>query len=500
MQRERWADLPENTPVIVGAGVATQEGAVPPDGRDAFDLMEAATRRAADDSGSTALLSRVDVVSVPEGSWSHANAAGQVAARVGAPHARTVVVQAGIPQQTLFDDAYRAVIAGEVQVALIVGGESAGRAALATRAGLPPAEPVPWPRAPDERRAPEGEIVSPLEIEAGLWSPVQQYALIDSALRHAEHRTPAEHRDEIAELWSGFSRVASTFEHAAHPTPRTAEFLRDPGPDNRMLAFPYNKWHCSQMHVDQAAALLVTSLGAARALGVDLDRVVFPRVALESSASIAVIRRRDLHRWPAMHVLGGRAAALLGRPLDAVEHVELYSCFPAAVRVQQRELGLPLDGVPTITGGEPFAGGPWNNFVLQATAAMIDRVRADRGSLGIVTTVSGFLHKPGIAVYATDPGPGPLEVADLADEATAATRTRPIATGYRGPATIAACTVTADRSGERRLVALVDTSDDERWIAFSASPDLVDRALEEELIGETVHVDGFEIMEAPAAT
>jgi acetyl-CoA C-acetyltransferase len=191
-----------------------------------------------------------------------------------------------------------------------------------------------------------------------------------------------------------------------------------------------------------------------------------------------------------MHVLGAAAADHLGSPLATIGHAEVYSCFPAAVRVQQRELGLPLDGVPTITGGEPFAGGPWNNFVLQATAAMVERLRADRGSLGLVTTVSGFLTKPGIAVYATEPGASPVLVADLAAEATGATAVAPIAVEYRGPATIAACTVSSERNGDRRVITLVDTPAGERWLTFSSDPAVVDRARREELIGTPVEVDG----------
>ena len=41
-----------------------------------------------------------------------------------------------------------------------------------------------------------------------------------------------------------------------------------------------------------------------------------------------------------MKVLGAAAAARIGRAVAECEHVELYSCFPLAVRVQQRELGL----------------------------------------------------------------------------------------------------------------------------------------------------------------
>lgn len=494
MPSERRDRLPDRTPVIVGAGEATQAVEDPREGSNAFELMTLAARRASVDSGRAEILAEIEVVAMPEGSWTHTNAPAHVAASIGADRARTVLTQVGIPQQTLLNEAYAAILAGEVEVALVVGGEAAARAVAAERSGIDLQDPTDWPSPPDERRAPEGEIVSDLEIEAGLWSPVEEYALMDSALRHAEGLSLAAHEAEVAELWSRFSRVASGFEHAARRSPLTPEEIRRAGPGNRAVASPYNKLHCSQIHVDQAAALLITSLGRARALGVDLDQIVFPRVALESSASLAVIRRRDLHRWPAMKVLGDHASAVLGHALDDIEHVDLYSCFPAAVRVQQRELGLPTEGTPTVTGGMPFAGGPWNSYVLQSTAAMVERLRADRGALGLVTTVSGFLHKPGLAVYSTLPGPEPVEVADLGPRAEAATAARAVASDFTGPATIAACSVSTTRAGERRLVTLLDTPQDERWIGFSDTADLVDRALTQELIGSEVTVAGFEII------
>jgi len=486
---DRWRHLDARTPVVVGVGVASQQLDDPGSGLDSLELMAVAATRAGADSGAPGLLSMLDVVSVPNGSWKRRNPGGFVATRVGSPHARSVVLEAGIPQQTLFDDAYRSLLAGDANVALIVGGEAAGRAALARRAGLEPDDSIDGEGEPDERRTPVGEIVHELEIKTGMWSPVQQYALIDSALRASEHRSLDEHRDDIARLWAGFSRVASGFEHAAYRDARSESFIREPSAENRAMSFPYNKWHCSQMNVDQAAAILVMTLERAETAGVDPARVVFPLVALESSASVAVIRRRDLQRWPAMKVLARAATAHLGRPLDQIDHVEVYSCFPAAVRVQQRELGLPLDRIPTITGGETFAGGPWNNFVLQATAAMIERLRAEPGTTGMVTTVSGFLHKPGLAIYATEPGARPLLVADLAAEATVATPTVPVASSYAGPATIAAYTVSAERSGAARVVALLDTPDNQRWIAFNEDRAVAERAMSVELIGTRVVVD-----------
>src|SRR5581483_1148296 len=228
-------------------------------------------------------------------------------------------------------------------------GEAARRAAIARRHGVVATETVQDDATPDDFQRPAEEIVSQVEMDAGMSSAMEPFALIDSALRRAEGRTLDEHRDDIARLWAGFNAVATRFPHAAFPEPRTAAFLREPSPENRPMAFPYNKWHCAQMNVDQAAAILVCSLDTAQRAGIDPDRMVFPLVALESSSSVPVSERGDLHRWPAMEVLGRAAAAHLGHPLAELDLVEVYSCFPAAVRVQQRALGLPVDGVPTIT-------------------------------------------------------------------------------------------------------------------------------------------------------
>jgi len=177
--------------------------------------------------------------------------------------------------------------------------------------------------------------------------------------------------------------------------------------------------------------------------------------------------------------------------LAALDLVELYSCFPAAVRVQQRALRLPADGVPTITGGESFAGGPWNNFVLQATAAMVERLRGQRNVKGLVSTVSGIVNKPGLAVYATRPDPLPLLLGDLADQADRATPRVELIAGYRGPARVAAYTVTYGQTEPTQCTIIADTPSGTRCMASSADAALAERATREELIGTTVGVDGI---------
>jgi acetyl-CoA C-acetyltransferase len=488
------------TPVLVGVGTAF-------DDVEAVELMVLAAERAGADSGAPALLHALHRIAVPRGTWSYTDPARVVADRVGADRTRTWLVDLGIPQQTLINDALVAIAAGEIEVALVVGAEAKARAARAAKASTAAdargiadvlgrrgnADELDQGGAtPDVHQVPGGEIVAAAEVEAGLWAPVEQYALIESALRAAEGVPVDAHRRQVAELYARFNAVAQHNPEAAFPAPMDADALATLGPDNRPLAFPYGRWHASQWTVDQGAALLLCSAEAAEHHGVPRDRWVFPLVGVESSLALSLTKRRYLHRWPAMEVLGAAAVARIGRPLAECEHAEVYSCFPSAVRVQQRELALPADGTPTITGGMAFAGGPFNSFVLLATAAMARRLRAEPG-LGLVTTVSGLLTKPGLAVWASAPDGQPPLVADLVADATAATETIDVRSSHDGPAVVAAVTATYDGFEPKEVIAVVDTPDGARAIAKSTAPDALRVAATEELVGRTVEVSGNDL-------
>ena len=485
--------------VLVGVGTAIQD-APPGEGDDAIGLMVRAARAAAADAGSAALLTRVERIAVTQGSWSAPDAGRTIARSIGAQATEAPavaaqpptshLVQLGIPQQTLIDQALTAIGRGEIEAALVVGGEAKARDDRARRAGIelpPPDDPG---TRPDAVHTPSAEIVTQAELALRFFIPVQQYAAIDNALRIAERLTIAEHLAAIDALWARFDAIAATNPSAAFAGPRTAAQLRATEPDNRMLAFPYHKWHAAQWNVDQAAALLLCSERLADALGIDRERRLHALVSLESSHSVPLIRRAHLHRWQAMHELGRAAANYLGSPLAELDLVELYSCFPAAVRVQQRELELPLDGTPTLTGGMPFAGGPFNNFVFQATATMAGQLRARPGSRGMVTTVSGLLTKPGLAVWSTEPGERASLLGDRADAAAAATPEVDVADDYAGPAVVATYTVRPGNDG-LEVVIIADTPDGRRVAAVITDSDVAERAMSEELIGAALTVDSL---------
>lgn len=478
----------DTTPVLAGVGVATEGG-------EAAALMVAAAEAAAADAvpaaaGARRLLAAVDRVAVPQGTFRYPDPGRLVAGGIGAPGARTVLAELGVPQQALVTAALRAVAAGTSQVALVVGGEARAWARRLEREGRPATETAQPGAVPDEVETREADFLHPAEIAAGLAVPVQQYAMIDNALRHHDGLSPAGQRQRTAELWARFNRVAAANPRAAFATPRSAAWIAEPGPDNYPLAFPYLKWHASQWTVDQAAALLVCTLGTARRLGVPADRVVFPHVGLDAGHAVSLSQRRHLCGWPAMGVLGRAAAAALGTPLADLDLAEVYSCFPAAVAVQQRELGLPPDGTPTVTGGMAFAGGPLNNFTYQATHEMVGRLRADPARRGLVTTVCGLLTKPGLAVWSCTPPGGPPLLADLAAEAAAATPTVAVTTDHRGPATVATYTVTYEEGRPATVKVVADTAGGARCVAVRHDPALAEAAVAAEFIGTTIGVDG----------
>ncbi len=405
-----------NAPVLIGVGAAHQRLEEPGAGFDCTELIIQAVRAAVDDTATLGLAPKVGWIGATRGLSALPDAARRVSDALGA-QAHTVAADVGIPQQTLVNHALRAIRSGETEIALVCGGETKFRDDVARRAGFELEGHDQAGLVPDLEMSPQGEIIARPEIEIGAVAPVQQYAMIDNARRVAEGWSLQEHRDDIASIWHRFNEVARTNPRADFADPKSHEEIRDPGPANRPIAFPYNKWHNSQWGVDQAAAMIFCSVAMAESLGVPRERWVYPHVGLESSLSLSLSRRADLHRWPAMQVVGTAAASHIDRPIAAIDHIELYSCFPVAVRVQQAELGLDPAGTPTMTGGMAFAGGPFNNFVYQATVDVIERVRSEPGSYGAVTAVSGLLTKPALAVWSTEPPAKGLLVADLVDDA-----------------------------------------------------------------------------------
>ena len=484
------------TPVLVGVGAITQRPSGPDRSGELLEpveLMVAAARAAAIDAGAPGLLAEVGVVAVPKGIWSYGDPGRIVAERIGAPSSTaTVLAEVGILQQTLIDQAATAIADGQLEVALICGGEARHRVVVAARAGLEAPE-IADGGTPAVLHLPAGEIITAVEIERDLAVPAHQYALVESALRHRDALSAEQQRDRLGRLWSSFGRVAAANDLAWDRSAPGPDEITGATADNRMIASPYTKRLCSQWNVDQGAALLLTSVGTAERFAIPPDRWVFPLASASSQAMIPLPGRASIERSPATALAARQVLELAAVDLDAIAHLDLYSCFPAAVQVQALELGLPLDRQLTVTGGMTFAGGPLNSYVLHSTAAMAGVVRADPGSIGMVTSVSGMLTKPALALWSTDPAPGRgsgpgFRLGDVTDEASAATETRPIDPDAVGEGRIVAHTVVHTRGAPARLVALVELDDQRRTVAVDPDPERAAASVTLDLVGHPAHV------------
>ncbi|MBW2269195.1 MAG: acetyl-CoA acetyltransferase [Deltaproteobacteria bacterium] len=479
--------LDPHTPVLVGVGVVQQREEDPALAAEPLELMARALERAAEDAGDRSLLSRAGEILLPRGFWDYADPGRALADRFGASSARSLVAEVGVLQTTLFGRAAAQIAEGRADVVLVTGGEAKYRS---LRAKITGGEALlrETPGEPDTVMRPAGEIIHPLEMQHGIAMPVNCYAIMENALRFAEGQSVAEHRDSVAKLWAAMSDVAERNPDAWRRERVAPAHVRDAADGNRMLAFPYTKLHNSQWNVDQAAGLVFASVEAARAAGIPEDRWIFPWSVVESNHMTNLTVRKRLHRVPGFAHAGAKALEHAGRKPDEIDHLELYSCFPMAVRAQCREIGIPEDRPHTVTGGMAFAGGPLNNFVLQAQARMVQVLRGAAGSLGMVNAVSGFLTKQGVSLWSSEPPPRAFQYGDVSSETERDVPILEIAEAAGANARIAGYTVLYEDDAPARAVFICDLEDGKRTLATCSDPTVARLGTEAELCGREVRL------------
>ncbi|MBM4242973.1 MAG: acetyl-CoA acetyltransferase [Deltaproteobacteria bacterium] len=464
--------MDDRTPILIGAGQITQRDVAPQDVLEPVALMRDAARAAADDARLTVdALRRIDTVAVVNLlSWNYANAPRLLAGMLGAaPRDEIYTMIGGNSPQSLVDDTARRIARGEVGLALLAGGEVMNGVKRARRAGVRLAwgdtGEVPEPRSFGDAR----QGTNDLEVRHGLFLPVQVYPLFENAIRARAGRTPGEHLRFLGELYARFSSVAAANPFAWFRTPRTAEQIATVDADNRIIAWPYPKRMNAIMDVDQAAAVLMTSVGRARELGVPRGRWVFLQGFGEAHDKWFVSERCGYAQSPAIAAAGRRALEMAGIGIADVDLFDLYSCFPSAVQLAQEALGIaPADPRPlTVTGGLAAFGGPGNNYSMHGIASMMDRLRAAPGTRGLVTALGWYVTKHAIGVYGTEPGPAPWRAPEESlQPAIDAMPSPEVVDRAEGAATIETYTVAHERGGEpERGIVIGRLDDDRRFLA-----------------------------------
>lgn len=484
------AGIDPRTPVVVGVGqILDRTG-----GPEPVSLMIDAITAAERDAGATGLARRAQVIGVvPVVSWRYYDPARLIATALGAsPTQRWYPAMGGNTPQLLLNRLATAISNGEAEVGIVCGGE-AYRTRMAHRRqdGARPE----WTRQdqselPTWGDAQKLDMGHPAELAHSILLPTQCYPLLESALLHASGRTVAEHTAFLGELWSGFSAVASTNPYAWDQVTHSAEEITTVTPGNRIVGFPYTKFMVSNPDVDMASAALVCSAEAADRAGIARDRWVFIWSGTDGTDPY-LSERPSMTGSASMRIAGRAALELAGVGVDDLAHLDIYSCFPSAVEIGCAELGIGLDRQLTVTGGLCFAGGPWNNPVGHAVATMTEVLRADPGSVGLVTANGGILQKHAYGVYSSEPPTsGCFRWAHPQFAIDAAEPLVQVAEGYAGPGTLETWTVMHERDGSpSRAHGSVRTPDGARAWAVSSDPEVMERFEREDVSGAAVHVD-----------
>ena len=475
------------TPVLIGIGAIMQREEDALRALEPLDLMMAAVASAGRDCGVAQALADLDHIAVPRGRWKYRDPARAIAARCGAHGATTVLASVGVLQQNLIGEACDRIARGSAQTTLVAGADAGYRLLRAQIAGQTLSEREQTTD-PDQRLEPKEELFHPVETRAGFAMPVGLYAIMESAWRASQGWSVAEHRDRLAALYAGFSAVAAANPHAWQRSIVDAAAIRAASARNPMQAFPYTRWHCASWNVDQASALLFCSAARAQALGIPHSRWIFPIASTESNHMVPVSARADLSACVGAKLAGRAALAAADLSAHELDFIELYSCFPIAVTSYAAALGIAPSRTLTITGGMPFAGGPFNNYVFHATCRAAELLRARGRGTALVSSVSGMLTKQGFGLWsATAPARGFVR-ADVSSEVARELRTCPVIERYSGPATVAGYTVLHGRSQTPRGVALVDTPAGARVLSTTRDNEMIANMQVEEWVGREVQV------------
>lgn len=502
------------TPILVGAGQITQREEDPAAARGPMDLTEDAARAAAADSGAgEALLAALDTIvvirSFSDTSWRFTSPFGRIsnpprelARRLGAGDARRQIYTwpGGNMPQWCVNRLFEQVTRGETAAALIAGGEALSTQKAAQRAGVT----LDW-------SLDNGEPETVWGVETRGWNDLEDrhrmagaifsYPMIENAIRKARGRSVGEHLQAMGRLFAHHAAVAAANPLADRRAGFSAEQIATVGPDNPFIGFPYTKLMNSNAFIDQSAALILTSVAKARELGIAEDRWVHLHGCADCYDHWYLIDRIDYHHSPAMRIANREAQAMAGLDLEAIDHFDLYSCFPSAVELACQEMGLAEDDPRglTVTGGLPYFGGPGNNYVTHSIGEMMNRVRGAPGSTGYVTANGNYVTKQSVGIYSTRPPEAPFAPRDPAEYQGEidAVKGPAVAEAADGPARIETYTVMHDRKGPSYAILYGRLADERRFIANT--PDdpalLADMVARDymEATGRVRHEDGLNV-------
>ncbi len=448
--------------MLVGCGDVTERYPPPRSVRSPFDLIAEAGQIALDDTRANQLLESIDTVAMLRlfSDTSHrfrtklgtsSNPPSSVARRLGIEAKRYIYTwNGGNMPQYLVNTLAEAIAQGEVRAALIVGGEALRTQHTLEKEGLQDI----W----NEDPGGQPELIgnpqrgwSDCEDRHNMRAAITMYPLIENAIRAERGSSVSQHMQRMAVLCASLAKVAADNPLATRREGHSAERLATVDDENRWIGFPYPRLMNANAFINQAAAVVMTSVGEARRLGIDESKWVYLHGCADANDHWYISDRPDLGSSPAIRNGCRKALEMAGKTLADMRFFDLYSCFPSAVEIACKEIGLAENDPRglTVTGGLPYFGGPGNNYVTHSISEMIRRLRKHPGSFGLVTANGNYITKHSFGVYSTAPfeGQWQRESPGILQSELDALPKAPFAEHASGPATIETYTIMHGKNG-----------------------------------------------------
>ena len=316
--------------------------------------------------------------------------------------------------------------------------------------------------------------ISEYTIKHGLTGAPVQYGLLDNARRGRLGLSVADYRQQMAELFAPFSKVAAKNPFSSSPVERSVAEVATVTDDNRMIADPYPRLLVARDQVNQGVAAVMMSVEAARRLGVPEEKWVYLH-GHSDMVEQGLLERADLGASPATVHAAQEALRVAGIGVDDIATFDLYSCFPFPVFVMCEALGIDGDDPRglTLTGGLPYFGGPGNSYSLHAIAETVAEMRDKPGKFGFVGANGGTMSKYSVGIYSTLPVDWRSDRSAALNDEVAALPTVSVTEVADGPATIETYSVRYDwpvRTGV--IIGRLD-ADGSRFMALTEDEDLV---------------------------
>ncbi len=316
--------------------------------------------------------------------------------------------------------------------------------------------------------------------------PANVYPLFENALGAHYGRKQQDHQQHICELFAKFSKVAASNPYAWFSNPPSKSDLLEQSVQNRMVGFPYRKRLNSMLMVNQSAAVVMTSVERAQALGIPADKWVYLHGYADGYDIWNVSQRMNYHESPAIKQLTQRALSMADKSIDDIATFDLYSCFPSAVQIACDAMGIAHDDSRsfTLTGGLPYFGGPGNNYSMHAIAEMIAWSRENPKDIGLLNANGWYLTKHSIGIYSQQPPKSAFKTESAIHQSTE--KSPRLVHEANGCAKIETFTVLHDRKDQPKKAIVIARSDNgDRCLATTDnSSSTLTRLMGEDSIGQ----------------